>query len=442
MFNFKGNITITFRKVVQIMFYVSSYKDNLIGVTDSEDNIEEFYTKDYLESLDISIIGFNKDLELGYTFTIANLDFRLTKINDITGWTISANYINDSIVFKCKNFYMGYPVISFAEAFKDYRRSNIDISGLDASNVITMDMMFNNARFLTSVTFNDNAPKAYTFYQMFYTCRSLNFVKLPRIKPKNLIEMFYGCTSLLHIDLSMIDATEVIDMSKMFMNCNCLEKIDMSKFKTKSLKDMFGLFHNCCNLEELDLSGLITKGVYSMMNVFTRCESLKYLDLSNFDTSKVETMASMFNQCKSLEEINLSSFNVKNVENMNSMFYECEALKFLDLSNFKPKNILDIRFMFYGCTSLVALDISNLSSNGLTVYNGMYDECENLGVVKSAPSCIIKKEIPNIALLPYKEGLPYDTVIKLKRGTDLRTLLTKLLLTIGKKKAVVGFIEI
>ena len=48
------------------MFYVSSYKNGLIG---SEDNVEEFYTRDFLDSLNVEIIRFNKELLWGMILT-------------------------------------------------------------------------------------------------------------------------------------------------------------------------------------------------------------------------------------------------------------------------------------------------------------------------------------------------------------------------------------
>ena len=50
-----------------LRFYFSGNSDNQgnLGVLDATDNVEEFYPRDYLEKLDIPIMGINRELKLG-----------------------------------------------------------------------------------------------------------------------------------------------------------------------------------------------------------------------------------------------------------------------------------------------------------------------------------------------------------------------------------------
>lgn len=43
-------------------------KDGLIGVTDTDDNIEEFYSRDYLMNLGIDILGLTRPIQLNDYF--------------------------------------------------------------------------------------------------------------------------------------------------------------------------------------------------------------------------------------------------------------------------------------------------------------------------------------------------------------------------------------
>ena len=43
-------------------------KDGLTGVTDTDDNIEEFYSRDYLMNLGIDILGLTRPIQLNDYF--------------------------------------------------------------------------------------------------------------------------------------------------------------------------------------------------------------------------------------------------------------------------------------------------------------------------------------------------------------------------------------
>ena len=191
------------------------------------------------------------------------------------------------------------------------------------------------------------------------------------------VGMFANNTKLTNIDLSLLDLSNVDNISNMFYDCNNLESIsfpednkisilgntfnscsslkhiDLSNIKLP-IKNTYGLFKGCHNLQDIDVSMLNTINIQDMSNMFAWCLSLKTLDLSNFRTDHAITMSSMFESCMELTELDLSSFDLSNCINMARMFMNCQNLTTLDIRNFKPINPILGGWdnIFYNCKSL------------------------------------------------------------------------------------------
>ena len=88
------------------------------------------------------------------------------------------------------------------------------------------------------------------------------------------------------------------------------------------------IFRGFSNLKGIEnLSILDTSNVTNMSSMFNYCESITGIDVSNFNTSNVTNMAWMFYGCNNLTYIgNLNNWNTSNVTNMSSMFYDCRML--------------------------------------------------------------------------------------------------------------------
>ena len=189
----------------------------------------------------------------------------------------------------------------------------------------------------------------------------------------------YSFSKLISIEnLSLLDTSNVTDMSWMFAYCSSLTSIDLSGFDTSSVTDMGVMFHQCTGLTSLDLSKFSTSNVTNMSNMFDYCIGLTSLDLSGLDTSNVTDMNSMFTRCEGLSSLDLSGFNTANVTNMSSMFYYCEGLSSLDLSSFNTANVTNMSFMFYYCTGLTSLDLSSFDTSNVTNMYEMFYKCNNL----------------------------------------------------------------
>ena len=259
------------------MFFVSSYKDDLIGITDSEDDVEEFYTKEFLSNLNIEIIRFNKELPLGYNFETDC--FILTLIPD--GWQLECKS-------NIKNFhnnasYFGYPVISLSYCFETYTYSSIDIRGMDTSNV------------------------------------------------KYMCNMFTMCTDLENLDISSLNTNNVTDTSRMFSGCRNLKELKLPSFNSVE-KSLF-MFADCCSLCSIDLSNFSTKNIFNMLGMFYNCSSLVSLDFSSFDSSglcgDLDQLSELFENCTSLSIVKTNDLNlIKRELSSVSVLTECDDIDY------------------------------------------------------------------------------------------------------------------
>lgn len=229
-------------------------------------------------------------------------------------------------------------------------------TGGSAENVPWADFAYD----VTSVVFEDSiAPKstAWWFWNMrslkefdislldtsnvedmsfmFYERRALESISLPESfdtsNVKNMTGMFKGCSSLVELELpESFDTSNVEDMGMMFENCSMLASIDLPEaFDTSNVKNMYYMFSACMSLKDTSLlERFDTSNVVSMESMFARCIALSKVSLpESFDTSKVETTAFMFNNCWSLGEISLpESFVTTSVKNMSYMFASCRSL--------------------------------------------------------------------------------------------------------------------
>lgn len=248
------------------MFYISSHKYKgsveVLGVTDTDDNIEEFYTEGYLLSTGLEIIRLNKELEEGYKFRTKCFEFKLVKLNGILGWGLKARQGLDT--FGNKPYYFGYPVISMKYCFEDYKAGSLDLRGMDTSQVITMG------------------------------------------------NMFYRCTELTSLDLSSFSTSNVIATNSMFYKCDSLTSLDLSSFSTSNVKNMNCMFYKCNSLTSLDLSNFDTHNVESMELMFSCCERLTSLDLSSFSITNVKNMLNIFDGCDSLKLVYICASKLSN----------------------------------------------------------------------------------------------------------------------------------
>lgn len=169
--------------------------------------------------------------------------------------------------------------------------------------------------------------------------------------------------SLTNLNLSGLDTSNVTRMD-MMLRGNKFSSIDVSNLNTSNVTNMYSMFSSN-PLISIDLSNFDTRNVTDLGNMFYNCPNLTNLDLSNFDTSNVINMSFMFNGCSSLTNVNLSSFNTSKVISLRSLFEGCSNLSNLDLSNFDTSNVIRLDNMFAGCLKLTKLDLRNFNLKNL-----------------------------------------------------------------------------
>ena len=262
--------------------------------------------------------------------------------------------------------------------------TSLDVSGFNTSNVTNMSAMFASCRSLTSLDVSGfNTSKVTNMHAMFqslYKITSLDVSGLVTSNVTDMGSMFSGCYLLTSLNMSGFNTSKVTDMNYMFSNCQVLTSLDVSMFDTSNVTKMYNMFYNCKKLTSLDLSGWNTSKVTDMDYMFSDCQKLTTLTLSsNFDTSNVDDMRYMFYHCFLLTSLDLSGFNTSKVTNMHSMFSDCQYLETLTLSsNFDTSNVTDMGFMFHLCRLLTSLDVSGFDTSKVTNMVSMFAYCRSL----------------------------------------------------------------
>lgn len=202
-----------------------------------------------------------------------------------------------------------------------------------------------------------NSDSSYMFYEYGHVNQNITNIDLSGLDTSNVTDMtkmFYSCQDLTDLDLSGFDTSNVTNMSGMFIYCNALTGLDLSSFDTSNVTNMDSMFFDCSGLKTLNVSSFNTSNVTNMESMFGNCSGLKTLNVSSFDTSNVTNMSSMFIGCSGLTNLDVSSFNTAKVTIMTSMFYNCSSLTTIFASNkFTVNKVTESNHMFYNCSNLV-----------------------------------------------------------------------------------------
>ncbi|MDF3826012.1 BspA family leucine-rich repeat surface protein [Enterococcus faecium] len=156
----------------------------------------------------------------------------------------------------------------------------VDLSGLESTNIINMEQLFKGCSNLVRVTLNG----------------------LDTHNVTNFKSMFYDCSKLSDVDISTLNTENVIDMSYLFYNCYALENIDLSGWDTAKVQWMGRMFHNT-KISSLDIRHFKTPSLVSTNRMFNGCSKLKVIRMDNFDMSKVTDSTAMFYRGKGTETL-------------------------------------------------------------------------------------------------------------------------------------------
>ena len=231
--------------------------------------------------------------------------------------------------------------------------------------------------------YNGVIPGSYRFFN-YSNATSIDVSGLDTSNVTSMDNMFAWDKVLRTLDVSGWDTSQVTNMNNLFYQCQALANLDVSGWDTSQVTNMNNLFYQCQALTQLDVSGWDTSQVTSMGYMFYHCSSLTSLDVSNFDTSQVTWFANMFNACSSLTSLDVSGFDTSKVTSMGYMFYYCSSLTSLDVSNFDTSKVTDMGYMFYNCSSLTNLIFgAKWGTQTSTAANALTLDLSTLGSKKS-----------------------------------------------------------
>jgi hypothetical protein len=200
----------------------------------------------------------------------------------------SNNYIN-------AKYRVDYPentVKLFDESYLDSVESiKIDDKIETTKNEIQFD---SKKEFTLEIRFKETLTKLNDF---FYLARNLTEVDLSGLDSsniKNSYNMFYRCINLKSVKFDKFDTSKLYNISKMFSECSSLESINFDLSNSNELVDVYGLFSGCTKLAKIELGNINTNKVLNMSRLFFGCSSSKEINTGIFNTYKVTDMSNMF----------------------------------------------------------------------------------------------------------------------------------------------------
>ena len=177
---------------------------------------------------------------------------------------------------------------TFYGMFENLKKENptADIDGYDYYNTLVSLKIGTTDK---KVTLGTNSLQR-AFYELSCRFTKLETIDLSGLDASNVIDMsamFFGCRSIKEINLNGFNTSRVIYMNQMFSNCFSLETLDISSFDTSNVKNMMAVFSFCTSLRNIKglekLQGNSITATYNMISLFSQCNNMHFFDLSSFD---------------------------------------------------------------------------------------------------------------------------------------------------------------
>ncbi len=188
---------------------------------------------------------------------------------------------------------------SMNSMFKNSKATELDLRGIDVSNVTDMSSMFANS-----------------------SVRKLNIDGWDTSKVVSMNSMFQR-TPIDHLDISHLNTSACTNMGGMFWSAypdEAIDKeIDVHYLNTSACTNMGGMFNG--EYTKIDIRGFDTSNVTSFTSMF-RYNQWDTIDLTSFRTTSCTNFATMFQYC-SFTTIDLTSFDCSNAVYVTNMFQFC-----------------------------------------------------------------------------------------------------------------------
>ena len=212
----------------------------------TENQTKQAYAWDLIKKLPVITVADNVT-QISYLF---NKDYY--KVNGVGMQSNLPKVVCGNNVTNMANIYN-------AGGGRDGYVTQIDVTGLDTTNVTTIAGMFYNRGALTSIDLS-----------------TLDFSKV-----ENCNSMFFECRALTLIDLSMLTGENLgkgqvnVNLSNMFYNCQNATRINLSNLNPSKILTLNSFCNSCYSLEELDIDKLDlgTYGGDAVTSIFKNCGS-------------------------------------------------------------------------------------------------------------------------------------------------------------------------
>lgn len=158
--------------------------------------------------------------------------------------------------------------------------TSLDVGMFDTRNVTDMSRMFNGCENLINLDLSGfDTRNVTTMGWMFTGCKGLVDLNVSGFNTSNVTdmgEMFSGCENLEKLDLKGFTGNNIGGMYGMFRDCRSLVNLQLGEFNTKddSHNNMAWMFSGCERLESVDLSGIDANNVMTMLDMFNDCYML------------------------------------------------------------------------------------------------------------------------------------------------------------------------
>ena len=168
-------------------------------------------------------------------------------------------------------------------------------------------------RNLTEINFNNllDTSRVTSMEAMFRNCAvtELDLSGLDTTNVGDMYEMFAGCEKLTNIVFSENFGANCSNMSDLFARCSALVTLDLSNLNTENCSGISHMFSHCTSLTELDLSHMDTRNCSgdAFAYIFDHCTNLKtiYVNpelwvVNALDVDEIGMSVLMFQGCESL----------------------------------------------------------------------------------------------------------------------------------------------
>jgi len=117
------------------------------------------------------------------------------------------------------------------------------------------------------------------FFEGLSACTEMDLSGLDTSEMTRMQLMFYNCSSLQTIDVSTFNTSSVTNMQSVFSGCSSLKSVDLSAWDTSHVTTTKWMFSNCTNLKDINLSNFDSSAIGTAEKMFNGCSSLQHVNL-------------------------------------------------------------------------------------------------------------------------------------------------------------------